>query len=463
MPPLMNVRSINPRTGELVKEFGSSSEAEVSDTFARSSAAQKDWAGKPREERIDSVLELKDVLGSMKEDIIDTVYLEGGFPKRDIIGTFNNALAGIDHFVSIYRETNDKEFPVDPEKWLNTDVLVNIVPHGVISHIGIWNYPFWQTMISAVPALLTGNSVVFKPSEFTTMTGVRIKEAMDTACIPDDVYRLLIGGGEVGRQMVRSPCDALVFTGGVETGMDIARNAGVKPMLLELSGNDPAIVCADADIENAARGIVTGTFFHAGQVCIRVKRVYVMEAIADEFIERMLDSVDRLDVRETIGPLIREEARDDVDRRVKHAMSKGCDLLAGGHNVEGEGYFYEPTMLKVTDDSLDIIRKETFGPVCPIRVVKDVAEALRLANESSYGLGASVWTADIEKGSRLAKELQAGNVWINDCCRLLNGGELFQGWKTSGIPNAHDRLSWFLKKRTLYRHRTTEARGHWFE
>ncbi len=460
----MVVRSMNPRTGAIIKEFTPSSSEDVLSSVTKGRQAQKlwmtDWS---KEERIEAVLEMRSAIQAMKDDLIGTEVLEGGFPQRDVIGTYNGVIKGFDHYVSEIRLVDDYDFPLDPDGWPDTKATINLVPHGVVGHIGIWNYPFWQTMITVIPALLAGNAVVFKPSELTTMTGLKIKEAFGHTSMPGDLFQVLVGGAEVGKTMVTAPFDALVFTGGRHTGLDIVRNAGIKPLVLELSGNDPGIVCADADISTVARGVASGAFSHGGQVCIRIKRLYVVKSVAKSFIDDLLKVVARIDTKQQIGPLIREEARAKVREKVHRAVNAGCELLTGGEKIPGLGYYFEPTILKVTDDSLEIIREETFGPVLPIRVVEDEKEAIKLANDSDYGLGATVWTSDPVKGERIARCLEAGNVWINDYGRTINCGELFQGWKCSGIPSTNRRITLFMKKRTMVNHQICQPRPHWFK
>jgi acyl-CoA reductase-like NAD-dependent aldehyde dehydrogenase len=459
----MTVRSINPRTGEVIKEFVASSPDEVRASVAKGRDAQRRWMiDWSKEERIEAVFELRAALQAMKDELMATEMLEGGFPQKDVVGTYNGVIKGFDHYAAEVRAVDDYDFPLDPAGWPETKATINLVPHGVVGHIGIWNYPFWQTMITMIPALMAGNAVVFKPSELTTMTGLRIKEAFANTSMPADLFQVLIGGPEVGKAMVTAPYDTLVFTGGRGTGLDIMRNVSVKPLILELSGNDPGIVCGDVDIVAAARGVASGAFSHGGQVCIRIKRLYVVRNVADRFISELLRIVSRIDIEQQVGPLIREEARTRVHEKVRRAVQEGCELLTGGDKVPGKGYFFQPTVLKVTDDSLEIIKKETFGPVLPIRVVEDEEEAVRLANDSDYGLGATIWTCDQVQGEALARRLEAGNVWINDYGRTINCGELFQGWKCSGIPSTNRRITLFMRKRTIIDHVSCQPRPHWY-
>lgn len=456
------VRSINPRTGQPIKEFRSSSSSEVREAFGKARKAQKAWClSTTKEDRAARLKDLEAVCCRRMDEVVGTMFEEVGIPKKALVGAYNSALSGVDGYVAEYLRAGDKEYPLPPAGWPDTRAEIQLLPHGAVAHIGVWNFPFWQTMITAMPALLTGNSVVYKPSELCTMSGLRIADLVHEAGYPKDLYVPLIGGAEVGREMVRSDCDAVAFTGNIETGRDVARNAGIKPLILELSGNDAAIVCEDADIEQAARGIAYGSFSRGGQVCVRVKRVYAHEAVAEEFLSRLVGIASKLDAEEDVGPLIREEARQNVNGVVQGAVEGGAELLCGGSSVDGPGFFYEPTVLRYSDDSLEVVRKETFGPVCPVKVVHDEEEAVRLANDTPYGLGATIWTRDMDKGSALARRMEAGNVWINECVRTLPCGEYFQGWKQSSIPSSMSRLQMFTKKRTVVSNASCEPRKHW--
>ena len=459
----MDIQSINPGTGTVIAEFESASERDVDEALARVRACQTKWYRETsRDDRATCIRQLGSILVREKDNIADLVHRECGFPRNAILGECNSALNGVEHYIKEYSRFQDEDFPLDAS-WIDTKATIYYLPHGVIGHIGIWNFPIWQTMITLIPGLLTGNGIVFKPSELATLSGLKVVEMVHESGFPKDLFVPLIGGGDVGKKMVRSGFDALVFTGGIETGMDIASRAGIKPMILELSGNDAGIVCSDADVETAARGVCSGTFGRAGQVCIRIKRVYVHRDIADHFIRRLVEITSHIDPKISVGPLIREKARDNVDRVVKSAIADGSKLLLGGKKIEGPGYFYEPTIMLVERDDLEVTRKETFGPVCPIRVVEDEDQAIKMANDTGYGLGATIWTKDQPKAMKLAASLEAGNVWINDCGRSLPCGEFFQGWKQSGIPSSQRRIQMFLKKKSVIDHLKCESRPTWFK
>ncbi len=431
--------------------------------MGRARSAQCEWASRSKGDRIKVLKEAERLFIAETDDIVSLIHSETGFPKKDIIGAYKGALRGVDYYAGNYLSHGKKSFELDRTAWPDTEVEVEFVPHGVIAHIGIWNYPFWQTMITAIPALMTGNAIVFKPSEHTSLTGLRISEVLHRAGVPTDVFIPLVGGKEVGKEMVRSNFDALVFTGGQSTGLEIMHRSNVKPLLLELSGNDPAIVCGDADLQQTVRGIAYGSLYHAGQVCIRVKRVYVVRSRAEELVEGILDIVQGLDVKHSIGPLISAEARQKVHEQVNDAVARGAELLAGGKPIEGSGFYFEPTVLLVRHGKDVRFDEEIFGPVCPIIVVEDEDEALKRANDSCYGLGATVWSQDPSRARDIASRLEAGTVWINECCRTFNCGEYFQGWKSSGLASAQDRLTMFLKKKAIIHNRSCMPRDHWFK
>lgn len=460
----MRFASVDPTNGEVLQEHISSTEAEVRAAVERAKRAQADWwLGHKKADRIEVLKAVESVFHRSSAEVIGIIHRETGLPKSTITSSYNGALSGVRYYSDRYAALGDRPFPLDPIGWSGTQATIRYEPHGVIGHIGIWNYPFWQTMITTIPALLTGNAIVFKPSEITTMTGLRIGELLREAGVPDGVFGTVIGGAEVGKALVRSDVDALVFTGGIETGRDIVRNAGIKPTILELSGNDAGIICRDADLEQAARGVATGTFLRAGQVCVRIKRVYLHKDIAEGFLRRLVEIASRLDLESQIGPMIRAEARDRVDRVTQEALRGGAKLLLGGHKVKGPGYFYEPTILLLEDPRAEVMSRETFGPVCSIMLVEDEEEAVRLANDSEYGLGATIWTKDMERADRIARRLQVGNVWINEWGRSVICGEYFLGCKGSGIASSQERLMMFLRKKTVIAHYTNEPRPNWFK
>jgi acyl-CoA reductase-like NAD-dependent aldehyde dehydrogenase len=458
----MKIRSINPATGEIIKEFESATKAEVHDSVKKARIAQKGWAKLDKKKRIEIILKLKEVLEKNKKEILSIIQNEAGYPQSDAEAIFYDVIDGFPYYIERYKKINNIEFPLNSGIQPETKAEVQFIPHGVIGNIGIWNYPFWQTMITAIPALLTGNAVVYKPSEYVSIIGLKIAECIHKAGVPKDVYIPVLGGEDVGKHIVSSDVDAIVFTGGIDTGKHITKNAGIKPLILELSGNDAAIVCGDCDLKQSVRGIVFGTFLHSGQSCIRIKRVYVVKEIAEKFITEFVEYSNKLKIGEQISPMIRDEARKNVHRVVEEAVEKGAELLLGGKIPDGKGFYYPATVLLVKDDNLEVMKKETFGPVCPIRIVKNEDEAIHIANNTDYGLGGTVWTQDFKKAKEIAEKLETGTVWVNDSNLPLVCGEYTQGMKNTSIASSQERIMMFLKKRNIISFNSNKNRDWWF-
>jgi acyl-CoA reductase-like NAD-dependent aldehyde dehydrogenase len=457
----MRLNSIDPRTGKMIKTYRMAEKPEVEGAFEKARKGAAVWSSSAPQARIDALRRAEAAFTRRKDELTALASSEVGFREEDLAAELHSALAGVEHYSRRLLESGERDFPLDQAKWKETRARVEFLPHGVVAHIGIWNYPIWQTLVTAIPGLLAGNAFVFKPAEACTGTGLLIADILHEAGVPENAYVPLVGGGDVGRQMVLGDSDCVTFTGGIDTGIDIIRNAGVKPLILELSGNDAAIVCADADIEQAARGLATAAFSRAGQICIRPKRVYVDKAVADAFLERFMRSARALDVRGRVGPLVREEARQKVDVHVRNALRSGAELLLGGKPLSGAGYYYEPTVLLMRRPNREIAAKEIFGPVCPIFIAEDDDDAVQRANDSTYGLGATIWTQDQAKARRIASRLQSGYVWINEWGRTLVAGEYFNGWKSSGLASSSDRLMMFMKKRAVIEHFSNEPRASW--
>jgi succinate-semialdehyde dehydrogenase/glutarate-semialdehyde dehydrogenase len=302
-------------------------------------------------------------------------------------------------------------------------------------------------MTGIAAALAAGNTVVLKPAPATTLVGLRLGELCRKAGFPDGVVNVVATDDTVGAGLVEDPrLGKIVFTGSVATGKKVmaAASRNLTPVVLELGGKDAAIVCRDADVERAARGLVWGAFVNAGQTCASVERVYVEQPVAEAFIARVVEEARRLEVgppaaaSTDVGPMTMERQRRVVEEHVQDAVARGAKVLAGGARPPGPGWFYPPTVLTGVDHTMRIMREETFGPVLPIMVVSSLDEALALANESEYGLTASGWTRDPETARRLQESLHAGVVTINDC--LYSFGEPTAPWggvKSSGIGRIH--------------------------
>ncbi|HEX2239611.1 MAG TPA: aldehyde dehydrogenase family protein, partial [Actinomycetota bacterium] len=300
-------------------------------------------------------------------------------------------------------------------------------PYGVVGCISPWNYPFWLGLQGVIPALFAGNVVVLKPSEVTPGVGERIREILEP--LPAGVATVVQGGAEVGAALVDAPCDKLCFIGSPRTGRRIAEAAArhLTPCVMELGGTDPAIVCSDADLDIASSGILWGAFQNAGQTCCSIERAYVVDSVADQFEEKLLQKLSkvRYGVEDSeIGAITFAPQLDIVRRHVDDAVAKGAKVLAGGPKEARRGrkgaQSYPPTVLAGVTSEMSVLQEETFGPVLPLVRVRDEDEAIQRANEEGFNLTSSIWTANRAKGERLASKIRAGSVSINDHISLAN-------------------------------------------
>lgn len=308
---------------------------------------------------------------------------------------------------------------LDQKLWPTKQSILRFEPVGVVALIKPWNYPFELPIWSLGAALIAGNTVVFKPSEFTPLVGLEIGKIFQEVGLPAGVLNIVTGSGSTGSDLVQADgVDMISFTGSVKTGLYVAAECAkrLRKVSLELGGKDPSIILEDADLELAANGLVWGGYGNVGQVCTAVERVYVHDSIADQLIELVVSKTGALRLGVDIAPLVSEQQLQKVEEHVADAVTKGAKVLAGGKRPEGfsTGFWYLPTVLTEVDHSMIVMTEETFGPVLPIVRYKDLSEAIELANRSCYGLGASVWTTDLERGKEVASQIEAGMVWIND-------------------------------------------------
>ena len=339
-------------------------------------------------------------------------------------------------------------------------LIVRYAPLGVVGVIGPWNYPLTNSFGDSIPAMMAGNAVLLKPSEVTPLTSMLMGEMLRECGLPEDVYQVVPGYGETAQAMI-DEVDFVMFTGSTATGKKVMERAArtLTPVSLELGGKDPMIVCADAQLERAANAAVHYSMQNAGQTCTSTERVYVEEPIYDEFVRLVSDRVRELRQSAPGGPgsvdlgaVISPPQADIIERHVNDAVEKGARVLAGGGRHDENGHFFEPTVLVDVDHSMACMREETFGPTVPIMKVRDAEEAVRLANDTPYGLQASVWTKDAAKGERLARRIEAGSVTVNDAMVNYVALELpMGGWKESGLGTRHgaDGIRKYTKKQSV--------------
>lgn len=459
----MVIKSINPKTGKVIQIFNETTKNEIENLILNSRLAQKKWQNKSKEERIITILELKNSFLKYEQEIIETINEECGFDIEDNRAAFYDILDGIDYYVEQYEKQENINFKLNEAIFTNSNAKIKYYPLGVIAQIGIWNYPFWQTLISSIPALLVGNSIIFKPSEYSTKTGVLISKIInETKNFPKDLFILIIGKKKEGKYLIKhEKINAIVYTGNEKTGIEIIKNSGIKPLILELSGNDGAIICNDCDLEQTISGVTTGAFSHSGEICIRIKRIYVVKKIAKEFISKLIEKTSKLKLGVEITPIISKKALLKIKFQVDIAKKEN-KILFGGNISKENGFYFEPTIIEIENNSSYSMQNEIFGPVISIMLVKDEKEAIKHLNDSKYGLGATIWTQDYEKAKFISEQLEVGNVWINDSNLPLVGGEYFKGWKNSGISNSNNRLQLFQKTKTIISHKSKEKRSWWF-
>ncbi len=438
--------TLDPRTGEVLARLPEHGPDDVAAAVARARQAFRAWSTLDFDHRLDHVLAVRDLLIDRIDRVVDVICSETGKLEPEALSA--EVLATCE-LIEHYRKHGAKalrseKVPVGsllPHKraWRSYE------PMGVVGVISPWNYPLTLAMTPVVSALLAGNTVVLKPSEVTPLVGLEIGRLFAEAGTHPDLVQVVTGGGRTGDALVRAGVQKVAFTGSVRTGKLVmaAAAATLTPVLLELGGKDPMIVCDDADVERAASGAVWGAFMNAGQTCMSVERVYVEDAVYDRFVDLVVERTRA--VRQGRGPghdigsMSFGPQVETVERHVADAGAKGAKVLIGGRRVPGRaGLWYEPTVLVDVDHSMDIMRDETFGPVLPIMRVRDDEEAVRLANDSRYGLNSSVWSADDERAEQIARAIEAGNVCINDCMvSYAVAGLPFGGVKESGIGRIH--------------------------
>jgi succinate-semialdehyde dehydrogenase/glutarate-semialdehyde dehydrogenase len=441
--------AINPANGRAFAETSLLDAEQAAGAVAAAAAAFPAWSGLPFAERRRALLRLRAQVLQEAEDVARLIAQEQGKPAAEAHAVeIFPALEALKH-LALRAEDVLREDPLESEVLLfaHKDCRLVYAPLGVVLVITPWNYPLSISLTGVTTALAAGNTVVLKPAPATTLIGLRIGALCRAAGIPDGVVNVVNVDDALAPSLVEDPRVAkVVFTGSVATGKKVMASAArnLTPVVLELGGKDPAIVCADADLDRAARGIVWGAFVNCGQTCASVERVYVDKAVAGPFIARVVEQTRQLRVGDPagdevdVGPMTSEAQRRIVEEHVEEAKARGASVLTGGARPSGPGFFYPPTVLTGVDHSMRIMREETFGPVLPIMAVESLGEAIRLANDSDYGLTASGWTRDPETARRLQEGLAAGVVTINDC--VSSFGEPSAPWggiKKSGFGRTH--------------------------
>ncbi len=440
----LGIRS--PATREPVGEIVVSRREDVEAAIAKARDAQREWSHVPIAERARIVRSTIDILVERRDEVVETIIDETG--KTRLEALMMEIVPGCDYlnFWSgrAVEELSDERRKLHGYLRPVKKLIMHYRPLGVIGVITPWNGPFSLAINPTIQAVLAGNAVILKPSEVAPYSGNWAIELLREAGVPEGVVQTVHGDGETGAALVNGGVQKISFTGSVSTGKKIAAACAEQliPYSLELGGKDAMIVCADADLERAAGGAVFNSMLNSGHVCMGVERVYVVKSVADEFEERVANIVKELrygtgdDV--DVGAVFWDRQLPIIEHHIEDAKTKGAEIVVGGEADTTSGLFYKPTFVRNVDHSMELMREETFGPIVSVMRVEDEEEAIRLANDSHYGLSGSVWTRDIQKGIEIAKRMETGSVIINDASMAYGAPEApFGGMKDSGVGHVN--------------------------
>lgn len=426
------ITSINPATEKILGEVDCSTEEDVNNAVKKARQALPEWKKVSYEEKADLLKKVIEDINKKKKELAELLTKEMGKPLNEAESEIKSTPKKIEFFIDKVKDYVKPENPIP-----NATIYFEQV--GVVGVITPWNFPFSLPTWPIVPSLLIGNTIVFKPSELTTLVGAELIKIFNKH-LPENVLNIIIGADDVGKTLVKTDIDMVSFVGSTAAGKNIMKNSADKlhKLVLELGGKDPAIVLSDVDINFAAQAIAGGAIRNCGQICCSIERVYVVKEIADEFINKIVEEFKKIKVGNglnpeiDVGPLVSKQQLENFISHIKDAKQKGAKILFGGNKIEGKGYFHEPTVLRDVNNEMKIMAEETFGPALPIQIVSDEEEAIKLANALPYGLTASVWTKDNKKAEKISRQLEAGNVGINRTAGSDN--ELpWGGIKQSGI------------------------------
>jgi acyl-CoA reductase-like NAD-dependent aldehyde dehydrogenase len=428
----------NPATGALIAEVPAATPEIVAARAAAARAAQPAWAALPMQMRLETLQRFRVALAAELEPLAATLTAEVGKPIVQARSEINGLLGRIDFFLAETAEALGAREVFDDG---STRELITFEPLGVVANISAWNYPYFVGGNVFVPALLAGNAVLYKPSELATLTGLHIARLLHESGVPTSVFVPLVGAGAVGAALLAQPVDGVFFTGSVATGRRIAEAVGSRfvKLQLELGGKDATYVADDAEVPTAAASLADGAMYNTGQSCCAVERIYVHERVHDRFVEAFVAAVKGLRLgdpmrEETyIGPIARAAQLEVLEHQVADAQARGAVLLLGGRRlVDRAGHWFEPTVFSRVDHSMALMRDESFGPVIGIQKVADDDEALRLMNDTRYGLTAGVFSRDEARATAILRRANAGTVYWN-CCDRVSPRLPWSGQGDSGV------------------------------
>jgi len=436
LSPMSKIETINPATGKILATYENVNADEVSRKVKAAREASVKWKKLDVAERAEYMRRLGRVMRKNREEYARLVTEEMGKPIRQSLAEIEKCAWVCDYYAE-HAEAflRDEIIPTEIRK-----SFVSFEPLGVVACIMPWNFPFWQVMRFAVPALTAGNVGLLKHSSICLGSAIKIEQAFMDAGFPENIFQAVVGDSRAGEALVQSNIDAVSVTGSVNTGRRVAELASkdLKKFVLELGGSDPFIVLEDADLNQTAYMATQSRLLNTGQSCIAAKRFIVVKEVADKFTMLFVENTqsevvgDPLDSKTTVGPLVRDSQRQALAKQVDDAKYKGGRVLIGGRAINREGFFYEPTIISNVNHHMEVVREEVFGPAAPIIVVSNEEEAIMEANNSEFGLGASIWTNNIGRGIGLARLVETGIVSVNEMVKS-DPRLPFGGVKKSGI------------------------------
>ena len=427
--------TVNPTSGQILNEYENMTKENINELVRRAREAFSDWK-KDIQKRADSLYAFADEIRKNKENLAVTATREMGKAIKESRSEIDKCAWTIEYYAD-----NGKIFTSD--EIVNTDARKSVIifePIGVIGSIMPWNFPYWQALRFAAPSLMAGNTIVLKPASATMQCGIEIEKAFINAGIPRGIFQTMIGDSSTAETLIDSEINAVTFTGSVQVGGKVAQRATsqLKKTVLELGGSDPFIVCEDADIEKASTGAVKGRFINCGQSCIASKRFIITKKIAGEFIEKFVSKTEKLRVGDPllddtdIGPLVNSKSLNNIETLVSKSVKEGAEVATGGERPNSKGFFYRPTIMNKVSPKMEVASEEVFGPIAPVITVEEEKDAIKVANNSKYGLGASIWTQDLEKAEKLSRSIESGIVTVNNVV-ISDPRVPFGGIKNSGF------------------------------
>ena len=429
------ITTINPTTEEDIETFACMDKTQVFERVGKAKRAYPGWK-RDYEQRRSYIYNLVEHLRKNRTALAKVATAEMGKPLKESLGEIDKCAWALEFYAD-----NGDSFLAD--EVLNTDArksFLTFEPLGVIGSIMPWNFPYWQALRFAAPCLMAGNVIVMKPSRVTMQSGIEIEKMFTESGIPDGIFQTIVGTVDSANHLIDSDVNAVTFTGSTNAGIKVGQRAAthLKKCVLELGGSDPFIVLDDAIVEKAAEGAVKGRFINCGQSCVASKRFFVGKNVAKDFVELFIKKTSQLKVgnpmsdQTDVGPLSSKESFETISGIVEDAKEKGAEILLGGSKMDGKGYFYQPTILTNIKPNMRIVKEETFGPVAPITIVKNESEAIKLANDIEFGLGASIWTQDLTKADKISRRIESGIVSVNNV--VLSDPRIpFGGIKHSGF------------------------------